>query len=97
MANYDAMKECFIRKVAALGGNVDRDLNEFGQNQVVWLNNTYNPSAETGSSCNWNLPSVEACLKFIKDEIRYKTGTGITVKIVRIQDCGDLFRAFSAK
>jgi hypothetical protein len=88
IAHYDEMKECFKRKVTALGGNVEHDVNDFGAEQVTWLNNTYDPKAELESSYNWGLPSAIACVKYISGEIKYKMGVRIDVKIVRMFSTG---------
>jgi hypothetical protein len=84
VANYNDIKDCFKQKVKVLGGNVDHDVDEFGKEKVVWLNNSYDPKAVLEDSYNWNLPSAKACLKYINGEISYKTGVGIQVKIVKM-------------
>lgn len=80
--NYDQIKECFKRQVSALGGNVEFDADKFGKNDVVWLNNAYDPADGLNSSDNWYLPSISDCYKNIQEEIRYKTSSGIKVNIV---------------
>jgi hypothetical protein len=88
IVNYNGMKECFKARVTALGGNVEHDVDEFGKERIVWLNNSYNPNDEVESSYNWFLPSVKACIKYMKQEISYKTGVGLEVKIVKMFGSG---------
>jgi hypothetical protein len=90
IANYDQIKKCFINNVTALGGNVGQDLDAFGINKVKWLDNTYDPNADLPSSANWGLPSKNDCIKWIKDEIHYKTGVGISVKIIKMYSKGTI-------
>jgi hypothetical protein len=78
IADYEALSKCFIKKVEALGGNITNGT------RIVWLNNTYNAADELESSYNFGLPSAEACLKYIKGEVQYKTHVGIEVKIVKM-------------
>jgi hypothetical protein len=82
ITNYDEMLACFMKKVLDLGGNIVHDTSEFGTEQVLWLNNTYN--GEDNFSYNWSLPSEKACKKYISDEIIYKTNNGIKVNIIRM-------------
>lgn len=82
--DYDQILACFMQKVKDLGGNIEHDADEFGREKVVWLNNTYDPNDELESSYNWNLASVKACIKYISNEITYKTNSGIKVKIIRM-------------
>jgi hypothetical protein len=82
IVNFDEIKECFKRTVSNLNGNVESDIDDFGRESVVWLDNSYHPSDELESAYNWYLPSIKACLKYMNDEKKYKTGIGLTVKIV---------------
>ena len=80
--NYTQLKECFIKKVEASGGDLSDAAN------VVWLNNAYNPNDELSSSYNFWLPSIKSCIPYLKNEIKYKTNVGIEVKIVKMFDDG---------
>jgi hypothetical protein len=90
VANYDRIKKCFKDAVTALGGNIDQDLDEFGINRVKWLDNTYDPKADLPSSSNWGLPSKNDCLKWIKNEVHYKTAIRISVKIIKMYSNGTI-------
>jgi hypothetical protein len=88
IVNYNLMKACFKREVAALGGHVEPEIDEFGKDRVIWLSNVYDPKDELEASCNWNLPSANACVKYIAQEINYKTQNGIKLKIAAMYGQG---------
>lgn len=86
--NFEKAKQCFKDKVVALGGNVESALDEFGKNRVRWLNNHYNPDSQ--GDANWGLPSKSDCIVQMKNEVQYKTGIGLQVKIVKMYTNGTI-------